>query len=85
MVLFLSTPGKKFTLNASTVQSIFPIFSHLRSTTKTSRIVSESAQAKLSDGVGLIYGACQLNEKGRNYSHISGQCRSSAFLRELAG
>ena len=32
----------------------------------------------------LIYGACQLNEKGRNYSHISGQCRSGAFLRELA-
>ena len=83
MLLFVSTPGKKFTLNASTVKSIFAIFSHLR-TTKTSRIVSESAQAKLSDGVGLIYGACQLNEKGRNYSHISGQCRSGAFLRELA-
>ena len=37
-----------------------------------------------SSGLGLIYGACQLNEKGRNYSHISGQCRSGAFLRELA-
>ena len=83
MLLFVSTPRKK--VHTSTVQSIFAIFSHLRSTTKTSRIVSESAQAKLSDGVGLIYGACQLNEKGRNYSHISGQCRSSAFLRELAG
>ena len=83
MLLFVSTPEKKVHIKSQ--HCIFAIFCHLRFTTKTSCILSESAQAQLSDGVGLIYGACQLNEKGRNYSHISGQCRSSAFLRELAG
>ena len=64
------------------IESIWNILSQAFLQKKAVSRIEAELSACLSSS--LIYGACQLNEKGRNYSHISGQCRSGAFLRELA-